>query len=186
MITQDRAREIAALYITPNPADRNITAFATGHPGMVAGELIAEVSRELNAAQSGAAYRHEPDAVGELSELLSYVEREYGRYVVRTFTTAYEPWEEEQDEPTEIDSWDDVHTFATLRECADWLDREGLSHPSDFPGPFDSRTWLLLADGERPHGWDGNYTGRREEVTAHAEHGFTDRTWGAVVTSVSK
>lgn len=48
MISTNRAREIAAGWISPSPRDRNLTAFATGHPKWTASGLESEVARELS------------------------------------------------------------------------------------------------------------------------------------------
>jgi hypothetical protein len=64
----------------------------------------------------------------------------------------------------------DAHT-AALWAAKELRDR-GLTEysASGFQG---QRGWYSLADGSQPSGWDGHYTGRLEQVTAHLE-GFTD------------
>jgi hypothetical protein len=41
------ARSIAAGWISPSPLDRNLTAFATGHPRWTAPGLVDEVERNI-------------------------------------------------------------------------------------------------------------------------------------------
>jgi hypothetical protein len=103
------------------------------------------------------------------------------RYRITTHTTAYGPWGEEMDEPPKLGTESEDHEFDTLREVADYLESEGLSQPSQDPGPYNLHTWMTLPDGSRPHGSHGNYTGETEEMSAHQADGFTERTWNAVL-----
>jgi hypothetical protein len=105
-------------------------------------------------------------------------------YEITVYTTVYEPWEEGQDEPTQRGVDSVTHAFDHLAEVAEWLRGEGVQSPSES-APYRPHTWLSLADGSRPHGWDGNYTGAFEELSAHMSSGFTEREWLALLNSVA-
>ncbi|MEO6733767.1 MAG: hypothetical protein ABIN01_21265 [Ferruginibacter sp.] len=101
-------------------------------------------------------------------------------YTISTYKRVYGEWPEGADEPTvELDCDAQEYTFDRLSEVADWLDKQDLRSPSSSP-EFSLRTWLSLDDGTRPHGWDGNYTGKTEAITAHPS-GFSEREWLAVL-----
>lgn len=104
-------------------------------------------------------------------------------YALTVWTTVYDEWTEGADEPEQLDSFDADHTFDHLVEVVDFLKSRGLTEASDTA--YSPATWLQLPDGTQPHGWDGNYTGKTEQVTAHRHTGFTDREWFAVLSAAA-
>lgn len=92
---------------------------------------------------------------------------------------AYAAWEDGADERERIDEWTDEHTFDNARECADWLEREGIQSVSES-GPYTARTWLTDLDPyQHPH------SDTLTERSAHSE--LTDaRLWAAIVHTVSR
>lgn len=106
------------------------------------------------------------------------------KYALKLYTTVYGEWADGADEPEILDTSDELRVFDHLTEVRDFLDQNGLTEPS-ATDPHDLNTWLMLPDGTQPHGWDGNYTGRTETVTAHAVDGFAEREWVAVLAAVS-
>lgn len=109
---------------------------------------------------------------------------ELAKYSLTVHTTVYGEWAEGADEPETLNQDGELWVFDRLTEVADFLRNAGLTEPSES-APYTARTWLSLPDGIQPHGSHGNYTGETEAVTAHAEDGFTEREWSAVVASVS-
>jgi hypothetical protein len=192
--TTDRAREIAAGYISPATGDAEMTRFATtGHADGY--ELLQCIEHSARVIDGSDQYSDDERAVirAELDYLRTWVREFHGRYAVSVYTTVYGPWDADEngdpvgDERPELDSSGTVIMFDTLRDVARYLTREGLQEPSTFPCVVpDLGIWLSLTNGPRVSGWDGLATGNDEDVTAHPEYGFTDRTWGAVLATVTR
>lgn len=93
----------------------------------------------------------------------------------------YAPWEEGTDERERVKEESEEMTFDNARECADWLEQHGIQSPSQYPGPYWSRTWLSDLDA-----YEHPYTGVLMEQSAHAEATVNARLWAAIVQSVSR
>lgn len=105
--------------------------------------------------------------------------------LLRTYTTAFDPddiadGEIPRDDVTEDtidctpDNWDLDDDVTAVMKAVEALQDAGLTEPSCSPVSLQScsHLWFSLVDGSQPSGWDGHYTGRLEEVSAHPE-GFT-------------
>ncbi|WP_285500658.1 hypothetical protein [Actinokineospora sp. NBRC 105648] len=141
--------------------------------------LIAQLRRE---STSGT---YAPDAIAELAALLTWAVAEYGPYTIETYTTVYGPWETADDgciigdeRPTDAEDSETLQ-FRTLRDAADWLEKNGLQSPSSDRGPFSLSVWLSDVDP-----WVHPYHDTVTWTTVHAGPGFTDRLWSALVSSV--
>jgi len=66
-LTESEARKIAAGFISPSHRDKNLTAFATGHPAWNRDDLLAEITREYTYGQ------YDTEAHTELRSLAEYV-----------------------------------------------------------------------------------------------------------------
>jgi hypothetical protein len=93
-------------------------------------------------------------------------------------TATYAPWEEGADERERIGESSETLTFDNARECADWLERQGLQSVSST-GPYWSRTWLSELDPYE------DAEGVLTERSAHAE-AVDSRVWAAIVHTVSR
>lgn len=89
----------------------------------------------------------------------------------------YAPLEDGADERERLSTYSDTLTFDNARECADWLEREGLQAPSQSHGS-DGRTWLSDVDA-----YEDPYTGILTEQSAHPRN-VHPRVWIAIVESV--
>ena len=102
------------------------------------------------------------------------------KITIDVHTAVYAPWEEGADARERIDESTEERTFDNARECAEWLESQGLQSV-DSSGPYWSRTWLSeLNPYEHP------YTGVLTERSAHAETTVPARLWAAIVHSVSR
>lgn len=178
-MTRDEARSVMAGYISPSPNDDCVTYFAQTGRVLDASRLIAQLRREL------AVDTYEPDAIAELTALVAWAVAEFGRYTLATYTTVYGPWETDDngdtigDERRTLSETDESLQFHTLREAADWLEKNGVQQPSTDPGPFSMSTWLADVDP-----YIHPYHDTETRTTVHAGPGFTDRTWNALVSLV--
>ncbi len=103
------------------------------------------------------------------------------KITIDVHTAEYAPWQEGEDDRERIGESSETMTFENARECADWLEREGLQSVS-ASGPYWSRTWLSDLDA-----YEHPYTGVLTEKSAHlTADGGDARVWAAIVHTVSQ
>lgn len=177
--TTERAREIAAGYISAGAKDAEMTRFATaGHADWFA--LLQCIEHNAETLLNHPEYPEDKRATirEELDYLRAWVREYHGRYAVTVYTTEYGEWETDDDgatigdEPPKEDEHDETIMFETFREIVDYLRKEGVTEASVYPGPYNLHTWVSSS-------YDP--TGGREEKTYHAAHGLTDRAWNAIL-----
>jgi len=71
--------------------------------------------------------------------------------------------DDEEERVTRVDFGPDEESAVT--QVVEYLRDEGLTEYSSYPN-YQPHGWWMMPDS-RPSGWDGNYTGRREELSAH-------------------
>lgn len=96
---------------------------------------------------------------------------------INVYRSHFAPLEDGADERERLATYSDTLTFDNARECADWLTREGIQSPSDYPRAG-ARTWLSDVDA-----YEHPYTGILTEQSAHPR-GVNPRVWVAIIEAV--
>jgi hypothetical protein len=173
-VTTERAREIAAGYISSADCDAEMTRFAT--TGQANGYALLEcIEHNARMLLDHPEYNTSErcNIREELDYLREWVREFHGRYAVTVCATEYGEWEEGADEPEKVSESDKTIMFDTFREIVDYLNREGAAEASVYPGPYTVNTWVSAT-------YD-NPTAGHEDTTFHATHGLTDRGWNAIL-----
>lgn len=174
--TVTRAQDIARGYISPNHRDAEMTRFAMS--GQADGwELLQCI--EHSARQIETSDQYSDDERAEISAELDYLRgfvREYhGRYVIEKMTTVTGDGDGDGDDVTTYEM------FETLRDVADHLYRFGMhADGSALQSGPDEHYVAGMADGVAVPVY------RVCHYRATPVHGFTDRTWAAVVATVTR